>query len=187
MKTQVNYRFMDSGERNKLPEGYKTHPLIKEFPGVWTRFKNWIAHPPMVAVKGDKIVGFHVATFNKKLYINSYYLYVDVAYRGQGIAGNLFLFAIAAAQKRGLTRYKNACMETGDGYKFYRGFKLKPIARNEDHMFFDFSIENIHCLSDLPPKRDTVPLKALEFHQRKGRTLLVKEPTFKGLEKMLKL
>jgi GNAT superfamily N-acetyltransferase len=186
----IEVRFMKKSERNKLPEGYKKHPLIKEFPGVWTRFKNWEANPPMVALNEKrKIVGFHVATFNKKLYINSYYLYVDDEYRGKGVAGALFEYSIIEAQKRGLTRYKNACMAGADGERFYRGFNLKPIARNEDHIFFDFSIAGVKKLSQLSIIKDEIPIKAFEFHKKKGRELLIpeKQITFNNLERMFKL
>lgn len=173
MRTQSNIRFMRPEEQKDLPESHKRHPLTKGFIGVWTRFTNWDNNPPIIALdERDRILGFHAATFNKKIYVNSYYLYIVDGYRGDGLGGDLFEYAIKEALSRKLTRYKMACKINGDGDIFYRGFGLKPVARNAHHHFYDFSIEGFKSLDKLP-KNKNIPFKALEFHRKKGREILL--------------
>jgi GNAT superfamily N-acetyltransferase len=177
---RIHYGFMSQEDIPRLPPGHKKNRLTKQFVGVWTRFNNWPGHPPMVAVinknkENERIIGFHAATFNKKVYINSYYLYVDEAYRGQGIAGELFLFSIIEAQRLGLTRFKNACQIDEAGDVFYQGFGLKPIARDKDHHYYDFSIEGINDINDMRKCCEVeVPEKAIALHLKKGREIIIR-------------
>jgi hypothetical protein len=105
------------------------------------------------------------------LYVNSYYQFVEETYRGKGVGGYMFDFLIKLAVKKGLTRWKTACMINSDGDKFYKGFGLKPVAKDVSFNFYDASIEGMKGIGKFPKSK--LPDKAIEF-QRKKREMQIK-------------
>ena len=165
-------RFMRPNEQHKMPVEHIEYKDTKQFIGVWTRFKNWEKNPPIVAIDGHgRIVGFHAATFNKKVYVNSYYQFVSSKARGKGLGGNMFFRVLLEASKRGLTRFKAAARVDGDGDRFYKGFGMEPISYDKDHNYYDVGIS-----SDLNSDNDwtnssPMPPKERLRHIKLGRKL----------------
>lgn len=174
MKIRVEF-IQNVNNAKSFPLAHKKHPLTKQFEGVWTKFQNWEKHPPIVAWDGENIVAFHAATFNKRLYVNSYYQFVDEEYRGKGVAGAMFDFLLKEAHKRKLERWKTTCKIGLDGDQFYQGFGFKPIARDNSFHYYDAYIGDVSCAAEQIAKKyvpETLPVKVVEAHLKKGHVML---------------
>jgi len=136
--TEVEIRKMLPEEKEEVVALAKTlGKFVKDLGAIWTRWQMWEKSPPFVAIKGGKIVGFNAVTFLKKDYVYTIYIGVSPECRGLGIAKNLMWSSIEEGKKLGLTRYSALADIKGDGYTFYSGFGMKPVARRKTENMFD--------------------------------------------------
>lgn len=146
----MEIRLMQPKEREMVESLRGQHKIVNEFLGMWTSWKNWDKHPPMLAVDGGEVVALHGFTATKAGYINSYSLWVAESHRGQQLAGALIDKTLDTRPEHVL-RWKMRA-HTGDaGYVFWTGFGLQPIGHipSVDEALFDFSIDGVWNVSDL--------------------------------------
>ena len=122
---------------------------IHSFAYVWESWGNWESNPPFLLFHGDKLIGFHAATFLKMGYVNSYYLAINPEYKGRKLGGDLMEVVLEEAQDRGITRYTNKAKPKFDGYPFYTGMGLEPIGMQGEDAVFDFPIQGITTIPQL--------------------------------------
>lgn len=145
----MEIRYMEPEERSKVEALKGKHHVVNEFISMWTLWKNWEQHPPVIAVDAGEVVGLHAHTFTKSGYCNSYYQWLDGNYRGQRIGGSMVDVMIQAAYNKNIRRLKMRTPVDSDGYKFWTGFGLKPIAiqEEEEYYLFDQDIEDIEDIN----------------------------------------
>ena len=140
------------GELEQVLELAKSHPAMREFPNLWTRWGNWKTYPPIICMNDDdEVVGFHVVTFNRRNpYVNSYYIFVRPDSQGQAIGGHMLQMALSKAHELGNTRFKNLVPEDSPGLAFWLGFGLRPLFKDEKGVYrFDISLAGVRGNEDL--------------------------------------
>jgi len=145
------------GELEQVLELAKSHPAIREFPNLWTRWGNWEAYPPIIAWNysllggGVNIVGLHAVTFNRRNpYTNSYYIFVHPDYEGQGVGGVMLEETLRQSRIAGNTRFKNLVPEDSPGLAFWTGFGLRPLFKDDKGVYrFDINLAGVHSVKDL--------------------------------------
>lgn len=159
LETSISYRRTNTQQEIEdtitLVENTKD-TILSTYRNIWTSRDWWKKHPPIVAIKDNKIVGMHAYTFNERYlgYCKSYYMVVDENCRGQHIGGGLFLYTIIDANLHGIERYMTNSDERNNGFAFYLNFGISPItkARNEFNgidWYFDFDIRGLTTMEKL--------------------------------------
>lgn len=145
----IEIRRMNPEEREEVVSLSKNlNKYVKEFNSIWTRWKMWDKSPPFVAVEAGKIIGFHAASFLKKDYVYTLYIGVSPSGSGKGVAKSLTWAAIEHAQTLGLTRFTAKADTRGDGFAFYTGLGMKPVARKGTEFTFDCEFSDSRSMEE---------------------------------------
>lgn len=147
----IDVRFATLEERAQVEALSQLDKSIKDFKFNWQRWQHWHkGNYPIVVTDDQIVIGFHAATFNKRNeYVNSYYQFTSLEYRGKGYGAAMVDFLLFTATKRGQTRLKMQTPKGSDGQKFWMGFGLQPFGYNRDHLFFDVDIDGSSEVFDL--------------------------------------
>lgn len=134
-----------------------TDPETKDFRYLWRRYGNWNEKNNPIIVIDNAIIGFHAAAFGR-IYVNSYYQLVAATHRGQGVGGMMVQELVRIGNERGCLRLKFKTPFGTDGERFWRGFGLKPFAKDEKQYLFDCVLpttvdgfREVNCL-DVPER-----------------------------------
>jgi len=172
----MEFRYMTLEERPLVDALQRKHKIVAEFHSRWTLWHNWDARPPLLAWDGNAIAGLYAYAFTKSGYVNSYYIWVDDAYRGMGVAGGMVDFMLKEALDHGAKRYKSRMPTGKDGEKFWRGFGVKPCGwiPDLDEQLYDYSIEGVGSIHEFivnaPTSNDipTTDKRSLSHYMRLG-------------------
>lgn len=150
MSSDWSVGFMTPAAREGTSALAAQFKFTRAFPNLWTRWGNWEASPPIVAVAGTAVAGFHACTFNRRNpYCNSYYLCVSKGFRGRGVGGALLDFTLGMAARRGNTRLKLSTPCDSEGEAFWSGFGLVPVACSGVELKWDICIAGINSVPGL--------------------------------------
>jgi hypothetical protein len=190
-KSNLQVRFLQPDEIPLLKSWRKLHKEVDEFVYLWTRYKNWEANPPVVALMGGTICGFHGVSFAgpkpKWRYINSMAQFVLEEFRGKRIAGAMIDFILKEGDKRSMHRLRFRCPIGGEGMDCWMGFGVKPFAQCEKDYWFDIDIVGVDSVKELIrlaselsnfmiPTEDN---RRISYYRKSGLKILT--PSWKGV------
>lgn len=137
-------QFMRDREERQVSALADTFQATKDAGKIWTRWGAWDRNPPVVALDGDTVIGFHAVMYGRRNnYVNSYYQGVDPSYQGRGIAGDMVRVMLAEAVRLRLQRLKFRAGQGSPGEAFWRGFGCEPFAEQHGEYIFDLDLSGL--------------------------------------------
>ncbi len=176
----VEVRLAKPDEQLAVEAMSKQFKVIRnDFAYIWRRFRNWELSPPIVALAGGEVVGFHAAVYGSPAgYVNSMYQAVRPDFQGLGLGGRMVEHLLAVADESRLDRLKFKTGFDSPGQVFWGGFGLQPFGfqlKPYKNWLYDVCIIGIMTGADLREKAGpksgdwrAIPEKSLRSYERHG-------------------